>query len=87
MVHSEALNYSLHGANCAARSSSLPPHTPTPPQLQFHLTGPRGRATVNADMYMEDGEWKHNFLYLDVHEPQRQQVVLIRPEPVYQTAS
>lgn len=37
-------------------------------------------------MYMEDGEWKHNFLYLDVHEPQRQQVVLIRPEPVYQTA-
>ena len=84
LVHFEAL------IACMAQTAPLT-HRPSPPytspQLQFHLTGPRGRATVNADMFMEDGEWKHNFLYLDVHEPQRQQVVLIRPEPVYQTAS
>ncbi|KAL6782358.1 TIM21 [Auxenochlorella protothecoides x Auxenochlorella symbiontica] len=49
-------------------------------QIQFHLSGPSGRATVNADMYLESGAWKHNFLYLDVQEPIRQQVVLVRPE-------
>ncbi|KFM24274.1 Mitochondrial import inner membrane translocase subunit tim21 [Auxenochlorella protothecoides] len=45
-------------------------------QIQFHLSGPSGRATVNADMYLESGAWKHNFLYLDVQEPIRQQVGL-----------
>lgn len=25
-------------------------------------------------MFLEGGEWQHNFLYLDVHEPTRQQV-------------
>jgi mitochondrial import inner membrane translocase subunit TIM21 len=48
-------------------------------QLQFHLRGPSGRATVNADMYNESGTWRYHFLYLDVQSPLQQQVVLVRP--------
>lgn len=48
-------------------------------QIQFHLRGPSGRATVNADMYQEGSDWKYQFLYLNVESPVPQQVVLIRP--------
>ena len=48
-------------------------------QLQYQLRGPSGRATVNADMYLADGSWQYHFLYLDVHSPLKQQVVLVRP--------
>jgi hypothetical protein len=51
-------------------------------QLQFHLKGPAGRATVNADMYKDAGQWRYNFLYLDVESPVPQQVVLVRPGQV-----
>jgi mitochondrial import inner membrane translocase subunit TIM21 len=51
-------------------------------QLQFHLKGPAGRATVNADMYKDGGQWRYNFLYLDVESPVPQQVVLVRPGQV-----
>ena len=48
-------------------------------QLQFHMRGPSGRAVVNADMYQEGGQWRYNFLYLNVESPVPQQVVLVRP--------
>lgn len=50
-------------------------------QLQFHMRGPAGRATVNADMHKAGGGggWRYNFLYLDVEAPVPQQVVLVRP--------
>eukprot|EP00890_Picochlorum_soloecismus_P000530 jgi/Picsp_1/1478/NSC_04956-R1_protein len=48
-------------------------------QLQFQARGPSGRATVHADMYQSDGEWRYHFLYLTVESPLPQQVVLIRP--------
>lgn len=48
-------------------------------QLQFHMRGPSGRATVNADMHKDGGSWHYNFLYLDVEAPVPQQVVLVRP--------
>ena len=48
-------------------------------QLQFQARGPSGRATVHADMYQTDGEWRYHFLYLTVESPLPQQVVLIRP--------
>ena len=50
-----------------------------PVQLQFHMRGPSGRATVNADMYQEGGKWQYHFLYLNVESPLPQQVVLVRP--------
>lgn len=43
-------------------------------QLQFHLKGPSGRALVNADMYQDGGQWRYNFLYLNVESPIPQQV-------------
>lgn len=48
-------------------------------QLQFQARGPSGRATVHADMYQSNGEWRYHFLYLTVESPLPQQVVLIRP--------
>ncbi|EFN50809.1 hypothetical protein CHLNCDRAFT_141854 [Chlorella variabilis] len=48
-------------------------------QLQFHMRGPSGRATVNADMHKDGSAWRYNFLYLDVEAPIPQQVVLVRP--------
>lgn len=48
-------------------------------QLQFQLRGPSGRATVNADMYLEEGNWRYYFLYLDVQSPLKQEVVLVSP--------
>ncbi|KAL4419128.1 hypothetical protein ABPG77_004520 [Micractinium sp. CCAP 211/92] len=48
-------------------------------QLQFHMRGPSGRATVNTDMYKDGGSWRYAFLYLDVEAPVPQQVVLVRP--------
>lgn len=54
-------------------------------QLQFHMRGPSGRATVNADMFKDSGNWKYSFLYLDVEAPVPQQVVLVRPGQTDQT--
>ncbi|KAG7668792.1 putative mitochondrial import inner membrane translocase subunit TIM21 [Nannochloris sp. 'desiccata'] len=51
-------------------------------QLQFHMRGPSGRATVNADMYKDGSEWRYHFLYLNVESPIQQQVVLVRPGQV-----
>jgi import inner membrane translocase subunit TIM21 len=51
-------------------------------QIQFHLKGPSGRATVNADMYQDGSDWRYQFLYLDVEAPVRQQVVIVRPGQV-----
>lgn len=51
-------------------------------QLQFHLRGPLGRATVNADMYKDNKEWRYKFLYLDVQAPVPQQLVLVKPGQV-----
>eukprot|EP00887_Chlorella_sp_A99_P006902 scaffold2.g6902.t1 len=48
-------------------------------RLQFHLRGPSGRATVNADMYKEGSAWRYHFLYMDVEAPVPQQVVFVRP--------
>jgi len=48
-------------------------------QLQFHMRGPSGRATVSADMYQSDGKWQYHFLYINVESPVPQQVVLVRP--------
>jgi import inner membrane translocase subunit TIM21 len=47
--------------------------------LQFHLRGPAGRATVNADMREEGGGWRYRYLYLDVEAPVPQRVVIARP--------
>ena len=44
------------------------------PQIQFHMRGPSGRATVSADMYQEGSEWRYNFLYVNVESPVPQQV-------------
>jgi import inner membrane translocase subunit TIM21 len=51
-------------------------------QLQFHMRGPSGRATVNADMYKDGSQWRYHFLYLNVESPIQQQVVLVRPGQV-----
>lgn len=51
-------------------------------QLQFHMRGPSGRATVNADMYQDGGNWQYHFLYMNVESPVPQQVVLVRPGQV-----
>lgn len=53
-------------------------------QLQFHLHGPGGRATVNADMYLDPesptpNEYQYRFLYLMLHGPSPQQVVFAKP--------
>ncbi|KDD74061.1 hypothetical protein H632_c1608p0, partial [Helicosporidium sp. ATCC 50920] len=52
-------------------------------QVQFHLRGPSGRATVSADMYKADetgAEWQYAFLYMDTEAPVRQRVFFHRPE-------